>query len=145
MKNSSEVIQISSNTSDQILSETYAKISEHIEYYLWISVEDCYENNSYWMPTPLDELDEVDEVGIIEIDFNLNTFGKIIAITHEVGHYLLDRDDVFGEQSHTIFKESLAWYLGFKYIRKIGINIDPKEYAEEMNKCLELYIRSMNE
>jgi len=97
------------------------------------------------MPTPLDELDEVDEVGIIEIDFSLNTFGKIIAITHEVGHYLLDRDDVFGEQSHTIFKESLAWYLGFKYIRKIGFNIDPKEYAEEMNKCLELYIRSMNE
>lgn len=145
MKNLSEAIQISSNTSDQILNETYERISNHIETDLWINVEDGYEENSYWMRTPPEDFDEVDEVGIIEIDINLNTFQKIMTVAHEVGHYFLDQDAVFGESSHTMFKESLAWYLGLDYIRKIGINIDPKEYVEEMNRCLELYVRSMNE
>lgn len=117
---------------------------DYVETDLWINVEECFEENSYWMPTPPEEADECDEVGIIEIDVNAPIFMKIVSLMHEVGHYLLDQDDSFGKDVHTIFKESMAWYLGFKHFKALGFNIDYSDYEKETNRALDLYIRSMS-
>lgn len=116
-----------------------------VESDLWISVEDGYNNNSYWMATPEDELDDWTPVGIIEIDVKENTFNKIISLTHEVGHYFLDQDEDFEGDNHIVFVESLAWYLGYKYFDRMGYSLDIQEYKKEAHKCLCEYVRSLNE
>ena len=51
----------------------------------WINVEDGYEGNCYWIPTPDDELDEEELVGIIEID--LEPFEKYVPYPMRLGTF----------------------------------------------------------
>ena len=142
MKKSSEVIQISSNTLTKNLTQILGDLIERVEYDLWISVEDCYEKNSFWIPTPPE--DDWDPVGIIQIDISDDPFNKILSLVHEVGHYLLEQDEDFGEDNHIVFTESLAWYLGYKYFKDLGYQIKVDEYTKEASKSLAAYVKSLN-
>ena len=76
---------------------------------------------------------------------NEDVFNKILSLTHEVGHYFLEKDTDLGEGSCKIFVESIAWYLGYKYFKSKGYVIDKEEYKKEASKCLGEYVRSLNE
>jgi len=115
---------------------------EIVEHDLWISVEDSYEENSFWIPTPPE--DDWDPVGIVEIDVNDDAFNKILSLVHEVGHYLLEQDEDFSSHNHQVFTESLAWYLGYKYFKALGFEINKREYKEAASKSLAAYVRSLN-
>ena len=52
MKKSSVAIQISSSSSKKQLDDILEDMIDIVESDLWISVEDCYNDNSYWVPTP---------------------------------------------------------------------------------------------
>jgi len=146
MKGSSGDILISSNSSKKRLEKFLDDMIDIVESDLWISVEDGFNNNSYWVPTPKDEIeDHWDAIGIIEIDINGDVLDKIISLAHEVGHYFLDQDGDFGGNNHLMFTESLAWYLGYKYFKRMGYLIDMSIYKEEANKCLTEYVRSLND
>lgn len=145
MKKSSEDILISSNISEKRKKQILDEMIDIIESDLWISVEDGYDSNSYWIPTPEDELDDHEPVGIIEIDEQETTFNKIVALVHEVGHYFLDQDEHFKGTNHQIFVESLAWYLGYKYFHRMGYVVDMEEYKKQAHDCLSQYVRSLNE
>ena len=130
MKESSVATLISLNSSKKQLEDILENMIDIVESDLWISVEDCYSDNSYWMPTPKSEIDDCwDVIGIIEIDVNTDEIGKIISLTHEVGHYFLDQDGDFGGDNHTMFTDI----------------IDMNVYKEEAHKCLSQYVRSLNE
>jgi len=141
----SEDIRISSNTSEEVLRRVLEQMINIIEQEFWISIEEGYEENSFWIPTPKEELEEDPEyiVGVIEVDIMLTTFEKICALAHELGHYFLEQDEDSWKGTHIIFKESLAWYLGYKYFKETGCVINLEEYREESSRCLELYIRSL--
>ena len=143
MKKSSAVIQISSNTLTKDLNQIMEDLIELVEEDLWISVEDCYEENSFWIPIPPE--DDWDPVGIIEIDVNDDPFNRILSLVHEVGHYLLEQDEDFPEDNHIVFTESLAWYLGYKYFKALGFEIDREEYMAEASRSLDAYARRINE
>ena len=123
--------------------KTLEDLIEIVEEDLWISVEDSYEENSFWIPTPPE--DDWDPVGIVEIDIKDSPFNKILSLVHEVGHYLLEQDDFFSKDNHIMFTESLAWYLGYKYFASIGLRINPEEYKQEASKCLAEYVNSLND
>jgi hypothetical protein len=146
MKKSSEDIQISLSSSRQELEEILDNMIDIVESDLWISVEDGFNKNSYWIPATNDEdLDDWDVIGIIEIDVENDLLNKIISLSHEVGHYFLDQDRDFGGDNHIMFTESLAWYLGYKYFKRMGYSIEMSIYIEEANKCLTEYVRSLND
>ena len=146
MQKLSEDIQISLSSSKRELEDILNDMIDIVESDLWISVEDCFDNNSYWVPTPEDEIeDNWDVIGIIEIDVQQSEIGKIISLTHEVGHYFLDQDEDFTRGNHIMFTESLAWYLGYKYFKRMGYLIDMSIYKEEASKCLSEYVRSLND
>jgi len=46
---------------------------------------------------------------------------------------------------HKMFVESLAWYLGYKFMEDLGWIIPLEDYRAEANRSLELYTRSLNE
>lgn len=145
MKKSSEVILISSSTSKRKNKAILDEMIDIVESDLWISVEDGYSGNSYWIATPEDEIDDWSPVGIIEINTKEDTFNKILSLVHEVGHYFLDQDEHFKGTNHQMFVESLAWYLGYKYFHRMGYSVDIEEYKKETHKCLSEYVRSLNE
>ncbi len=146
MKKSSEDIQISSSISKERLDEILEDMILEVETNLWISVEDGYEGNSFWISISGDDSEEYwPSAGIIEIDVNSDPFNKIVSLSHEVGHYFLEKDNSFGSNTHRMFVESLAWYLGHKYFEDKGYVIDPEEYKKAANICLEEYVRSINE
>jgi len=113
-----------------------------VEHDLWISVEDCFDENSFWIPTPPE--DDWDPVGIVEIDVNDDPFNKILSLVHEVGHYLLELDEDFHEDNNVVFMESLAWYLGYKHFKALGFEINIEEYKLEASKSLNAYARSLS-
>lgn len=146
MEKSLEVTQISSSISQKRLDEILEEMILEVENCLWISVEDGFEENSFWISTPIDDFDAYwPTPGIIEIDVNEDVFNKILSLAHEVGHYFLEKDTDLGEGSCKIFVESIAWYLGYKYFKDKGYVIDKKEYKKEASKCLGEYVRSLNE
>lgn len=145
MKSLLEGIQISDDMSKKELEELFNNLCELVEFEFWISIEEGFEKNSYWIATPDEEISEDDFVGIIEIDIELDPLTKICALTHEVGHFLLDQDIDFRYDMHLMFKESLAWYLGYKFFKERGIVIDLDKYKKDASWCLEQYVRSLNE
>ena len=147
MKKSSAAIQISSNISPEKLDRILEEMILEVENNLWISVEDGFEENSFWISMPPDEDDEEywPSPGIIEINISDGVFDKILSLAHEVGHYFIEKDKSFGRWNHTMFNESLAWYLGYKYFEDKGFVIDPEEYKKEASKCLDEYVRSLND
>lgn len=145
MKSSSEAIRISSDTSKKELEELFNKLVRMVEFDFWISVEESPDRNSYWIATPEDEMSEDELLGIIEIDMETEPIIRIIALAHEVGHFLLSQDEDFGSDNHKMFDESLAWYLGYKFFKDNGYIIDIKEYKADARSCLQEYVRSLNE
>lgn len=131
--------------SNEELERILKKMIFDVENEFWVNVEDGFENNCYWIPTPEDELDEDELVGIIELDVNLEPFIKICALAHEVGHYFLHVERKKWNATHLIIKETLAWYLGHEYFKATGYDIDLEAYGKEASRCIEAYVRSLNE
>ena len=77
-----------------------------VENDFWINVEDGFEGNCYWIPTPDHELDEEELVGIIEIDSSLEPFYKICALSHEVGHYFLHVERQRWNETNIVIRET---------------------------------------
>lgn len=109
-----------------------------------INVEESYSEISYWIPTPDEEVEELELFGIIELSENATTFNKIIHLTHEVGHAIYTMDPLFRDTNDTMFCESLAWFLGYHFMAEHGYTIEMEEYQREMEHALKLYRWSEN-
>ena len=115
---------------------------ERAEYDFDVSVEFINGDNSYWTPTPVDEVEELGCLGIIDIGDDQNEFEKLVSLVHEVGHVLFNDGNKLKEHRRIpLFEESLAWHLGYNYALSNGIEINLKEYAERIEKALQLYIK----
>jgi len=114
---------------------------ERVEYDFEVSVEFTNGNNSYWIPTPPEELEDVGHTGIVDIGDDQSIFQKLVSLIHETGHIIFSNDNKkFKEHRRVVlFEESLAWYLGYDYALSIGIEIDLEEYTLCVEKALQLY------
>ena len=98
-------------------------------------------SNSFWVPTPPDEIEELECRGIIDIGDDQSEFEKIISLVHEIGHVIFSDTSKFKEHRRILlFEESLAWHLGYDYALSCGVEIDLKEYAVRVEKALKLYM-----
>lgn len=113
---------------------------EKAEYDFEISVEFTNGSNSFWMPTPKHEIKELDCYGIIDIGDDQSDFEKLVSLVHEIGHVLFQINDKLSDDRwHNLFEESLAWYLGYDYALKNGVEINLQEYADRVQYALKLY------
>lgn len=108
-----------------------------------VSVEFVNGTNSYWTPTPSVEIGELGCYGIIDIGDDQSEFEKLISLVHEVGHVLYQIKNNKLIKFHSLFEESLAWYLGYDFALNNGIEIDLKEYAERIEFALKLYAKEI--
>lgn len=114
------------------------------EYDFNISVEFIHGNNSFWMPHPEDEVEELECRGIIDIGDDQDDFEKLISLVHEIGHVIFNDKNTMKEHRRIlIFEESLAWHLGYDYALKNGIEIDLHEYLERVELALQLYSKEI--
>ena len=95
--------------------------------------EDCDDNDGSIFPDAVEKCDGVDNNCDEQIDEDVTSV------------YFLDQDGDFGGDNHIVFTESLAWYLGYKYFKRMGYVIDMVIYKKEAHKCLTEYVRSLNE
>ena len=115
-------------------------LAERAEYDFNISVEFINGTNSYWVPTPKNEIKELDCYGIIDIGDDQTEFEKIISLIHEIGHVLFKiNNKLTNDRSYNLFEESLAWYLGYDYALMNGVEINLNEYAVRVEDALKLY------
>ena len=114
---------------------------ERVEYDFEVSVEFISGTNSYWIPTPLEEREDVGHTGIVDIGDDQSDFQKLISLVHETGHVIFSREkNSFKEHRRILlFEESLAWYLGYDYALSVGIEISLKEYTACVEHALQLY------
>lgn len=143
---SADIRNLSSSLSQEILDEVLSDLIELAESELDVYVEFINGDNSYWVRTPEEELEEDEDLpfGIIEIGDDQPTFLKIVAFAHEVGHCLFYKDGTFEGVNCTLFTESAAWYLGYHFMQEHGYFIDIKEYNKELEYAIDLYRRSEN-
>jgi hypothetical protein len=126
------------------LREKFALLAKLIEEDLEVSVEFINGDNSYWTPTPLDEVEELGIKGIIDIGDDQTDFQKIVSLVHEVGHALFSSSsNIKNHKRILLFEESLAWYLGYNYALQVGVEIDLKEYADCVERALKLYAKEL--
>ena len=144
MKRLSEAIQISSNTSPADLGIILQLMIEYVEADLCLLVEECPGDNSFWIPTPILLIEEEGHFGTIEVGDQQSEFEKIVSLAHEVGHSILHAHPNFGGYEEIIFKEAVAWYLGYNYFVEQGWTIHLEEYKARASLALEKYIRSLN-
>ena len=115
-----------------------------VEYDFNVSVEFISGTNSYWTPTPPDEIEELDCFGIIDVGDDQCEFEKLISLIHEIGHVIFtDRNKMKEHRRIVLFEESLAWYLGYDYAYANGVEIDLNEYSERVEKALQLYTKEL--
>jgi len=115
---------------------------EKVEYDFDVSVEFINGNNSFWVPTPKEEIEELTCKGIIDIGDDQSEFEKLVSLVHEIGHVIFsDGNDLRNHRRIPLFEESLAWYLGYDYALKNGIEICLNEYAERVEAALQLYMK----
>jgi len=121
----------------------FQELLETVEREFNVSVEFVNGTNSYWTPTPPDEIGELGCYGIIDIGDDQNEFEKLISLVHEIGHVIhqIKNDKLI--KFHSLFEESLAWYLGYDFALNNGIEIDLKEYAERIEFALKLYAKEI--
>ena len=114
---------------------------ERVEYDFEVSVEFINGTNSFWVPTPLDEREEVGHTGIVDIGDDQTIFQKLVSLVHETGHIIFSINNTkFKEHRRIIlFEESLAWYLGYDYALSVGVEINLKEYTQCVEEALQLY------
>ena len=144
MKNLSVAI-LNSKSCSETLEKAFNIMIELAEEELWVNIEFIHGSNSFWMPTPLKELeeDEHQPFGIIEIGDDQDLLAKIIALSHEVGHCLHKMSPTFKEVSDTMFSESVAWFLGYNWFFDRNIVINMGEYQKHMVVALELYRKEL--
>ena len=106
-----------------------------------ISVEFISGTNSFWVPTPLDERDELNISGIVDIGDDQSQFEKLISLVHEIGHVIFFNEETKFKEHRRIllFEESLAWYLGYDYALSNGVEINLTEYTKCVEDALQLY------
>jgi hypothetical protein len=115
---------------------------ERAEYDFEVSVEFINGSNSYWIPTPLSEIEELGCAGIIDIGDDQTEFEKLVSLVHEIGHVIFNDENKFKEHRRIqLFEESLAWHLGYDYALRYGVEINLGEYSERVEKALKLYIQ----
>ena len=113
---------------------------ERAEYDFDVSVEFTNGMNSYWTPTPPCEVSELGCYGIIDIGDDQNEFEKLISLIHEIGHVIFQKENKLRDHRRILlFEESLAWYLGYDYALKNGVEVDLQQYAERVELALQLY------
>ena len=145
MTNLSEAIRnLSSSLSQEILEDLLSEMINLVECELDVYVEEINGDNSYWVPTPDDEIEEEEPFGIIEIGDDQSTMLKIIALAHETGHCIFHREGTFRSIDCVLFRESTAWFLGYHFMQDHGYFIDINEYNTEVEYSLDLYRRSEN-
>lgn len=131
---------LSSGSSKKIIKEKFDLLVEKAEYDFEISVEFTNGSNSFWIPTPKQEIKELDCYGIIDIGDDQSDFEKLVSLVHEIGHVLFQINDKLSDDRwHNLFEESLAWYLGYDYALKNGVEINLQEYADRVQHALKLY------
>lgn len=141
-KNLLEATQtLSSSLMDEELKTFFDLLIEHVEYDLDVNVEFIDGDNSYWVPTPLDEIEELELFGIIEIGDDQPMIQKIISLAHEAGHAIYSEGTVFSKKTTALLEESLAWYLGYNYFLTRGYEINLSEYEDAINHSLTLYAK----
>ena len=133
---------LSSTLPQKDLEIILAEMINLAEYSFNVNVEDIDGDNSYWIETPDDEIEELDLFGIIEIGEDQCTFQKMISLTHEVGHAIYHSDPHFKDTEETLFKEATAWYLGYHFMAEHGYIFNKEEYDVELSKAINLYTRS---
>lgn len=116
---------------------------ERVEYDFEVSVEFRNGSNSYWIPTPLSEVEEIGHNGIIDIGEDQDEFEKLVSLVHEIGHVIFSRNKQKSERRIDLFEESLAWYLGYDYALNNGVEINLNEYAERVERALNLYAKEI--
>ena len=114
---------------------------ERAEYDFQISVEFRSGSNSFWIPTPKLEVEELDCAGIIDIGEDQSDFEQLVSLVHEIGHVIFHEDKLKEHRRIQLFEESLAWYLGYDYALKNGVEINLIEYTERVELALKLYIK----
>ena len=125
------------------MKQKYVLLMERAEYDFDISVESISGTNSYWVPTPQDEIEDLSCTGVIDIGDDQDEFEKVISLVHEIGHVIFhDRNRLKEHRRILLFEEALAWHLGYDYALSIGIEINLDEYAERIETALQLYARS---
>ena len=118
----------------------FATLMVMAEYDFGVSVEFVHGHNSYWTPTPWEEIEEIGHTGVIDIGDDQDDFEKLVSLVHEIGHAIFNNKNKLKEHRRILlFEESLAWYLGYDYALANGIEIDLKEYAERVELALQLY------
>ena len=135
---------LSSSMSEEHLEDVLSEMIYMVESDFDVSVEDTCGPCSYWVPTPDDEVEELELYGIIELGDELSTFHKIIHLTHETGHVIYRMDPLFREVRDTMFYEATAWYLGYHFMAEHGYTINMEEYQKELEHALKLYRWSEN-
>ena len=124
------------------MKEKFVLLVEKVEHDFEVSVEFINGFNSYWTPTPLDEIDVLEHTGIIDIGDDQDDFEKLISLVHEIGHVIFHDKSKFKEHRRVLlFEESLAWHMGYDYALSNGIEINIKEYLERVEFALKLYIK----
>ena len=117
---------------------------ERAEYDFEVSIEFINGSNSYWTPTPLEEVMEIGHNGIIDIGEDQSDFEKLVSLVHEIGHVIFhDQNKLKEHRRILLFEESLAWHLGYDYALNNGVSINLREYAERVEKALKLYIQEI--
>lgn len=116
---------------------------ERVEYDFEVSVEVTNGNNSYWTPTPEEELIDLGCFGIIDIGDDQSEFEKLISLIHEIGHVIFQGNKIMEHRRIQLFEESLAWHLGYDYALQYGVEIDLEEYAERVEIALNLYLKEV--
>ena len=101
-------------------------------------------SNSFWTPTPPEEIEDLGITGIIDIGDDQSEFEKLVSLIHEIGHVIFNDKNHFREHRRILlFEESLAWHLGYDYALSNGVEIDLKEYTECVEKALQLYVKEL--
>ena len=85
---------LSSSMSKEHLEIVLSEMIFLVENDFNINVEESYSAFSYWIPTPDEEIEELELFGIIELASEASEFDKIIHLTHEVGHVIYRIDQI---------------------------------------------------
>ena len=124
------------------MKQKFALLVEKVEYDFEVSVEFINGLNSYWTPTPPDEIEVLGYTGIIDIGDDQDDYEKLISLVHEIGHVIFSDKNKFKEHRRVLlFEESLAWHMGYDYALTNGVHINIEEYMERVELALQLYIK----
>ena len=124
------------------MKQKFALLVEKVEYDFEVSVEFINGLNSYWTPTPPDEIEVLGYTGIIDIGDDQDDYEKLISLVHEIGHVIFSDKNKFKEHRRVLlFEESLAWHMGYDYALANEIHINIEEYMERVELALQLYIK----